>query len=79
MARRRQQRLEDVYDREAEQRRLDQRMDERFERMMEQMTERMTALLANQNRNNPPPQNCHDFMENFDEGSVDEEIEVPCR
>ena len=40
MARRRQQRLEDVYDREAEQRRLDQRMDERFERMMEQMTER---------------------------------------
>ena len=35
MARRRQQRLEDVYDREAEQRRLDQRMDERFERMME--------------------------------------------
>ena len=63
-----------MYDREIEQQRLDQRMDERFERMMEQMTERMTALLANQNRNNPPPQNRHDFVENFDEGSVDEEI-----
>ena len=79
MARRRQQRLDDVYDREIEQQRLDQRMDERFERMMEQMTERMTALLANQNRNNLPPQNRHDFVENFDEGSVDEEIEVPHR
>ena len=79
MARRRQQRLDDVYDREIEQQRLDQRMDERFERMMEKMNERMTALLANQNRNNPPPQNRHDFVENFDKGSVDEEIEVPRR
>ena len=46
---------------------------------MEQMTERMTALLTNQNRNNLPPQNRNDFVENFDEGSVDEEIEVPRR
>ena len=79
MTRRRQQCLDDVYDREIEQQRLDQRMDERFERMMEQMTERMTAPLANQNRNNPPPQNRNDFAENFDEGSIDEEIEVPRR
>ena len=79
MAQRRQQRLDDVYDREIEQQRLDQRMDERFERMMEQMTERMTALLANQNRNNPPPQNCNDFADNLDEGNSDEEIEVPHR
>ena len=47
--------------------------------MMGQMMERMTALLANQNRNNPPPQNCNNFMENFDKGSSDEEIEVPRR
>ena len=47
--------------------------------MMEQMTERMTALLANQNRSNPPPQNRNNFAENFDEGSIDEEIEVPRR
>ena len=75
MARRRQQCLDDVYDRQ----RLDQRMDERFEWMMGQMTERMTPLSANQNRNNPPPQNHNDFMENFDQGNSDEEIEVPCR
>ena len=68
-----------MYDREAEQRRLDQRMDEKFDRMIEQMTERMTALLANQNRNNPPPQNRNDFAKNFDEGNSDEEIEVPHR
>ena len=79
MVRRRQQRLDDVYDHEIEQQRLDQRMDERFEWMMEQMTERMTALLANQNRNNPPPQNRNDFADNFDEGNNDEEIEVPHR
>ena len=79
MARRRQQRLDDVYDRGIEQQRLDQRMDERFERMMEQMMERMIALLVNQNRNNPPPQNHNDFSENFNEGSSDGEIEVPRR
>ena len=47
--------------------------------MMEQITERMTALFANQNRNNPPPQNRNHFAKNFDEGSSDEEIEVPRR
>ena len=41
--------------------------------------ERMTALLTNQNRNNPPPQNRNDFAENFDKGNNDEEIEVSRR
>ena len=52
----RQQRLDDVYDREMEQQRINQYMDERFERyeqMMKQLTKRMVALIGNQNPVHP--------------------------
>ena len=56
MARWRQQRLDDVYDREIEQQRINQYMDERFEQyeqMMKQLTKRMVALIGNQNPVHP--------------------------
>ena len=56
MARWRQQRLDDVYDREMEQQRINQYMDERFERyeqMMKQLTKRMVAFIGNQNPVHP--------------------------
>ena len=56
MARWRQQRLDDVYDREMEQQRINQYMDERFEQyeqMMKQLTNRMVALIGNQNPVHP--------------------------
>ena len=56
MAHWRQQRLDDVYDREMEQQRINQYMDERFEQyeqMMKQLTKRMVALISNQNPVHP--------------------------
>ena len=48
--------MDDVYDREMEQQRINQYMDERFERyeqMMKQLTKRMVALIGNQNPVHP--------------------------
>ena len=81
MARRRQQRLEDVYDREMEQQRINQYMDERFERyeqMMNQLTKRIAALIGNQNPVHPIQYyyNRHGYSD--EEVSDDEEEENYC-
>ena len=77
----RQHRLDDVYDREMEQQRINQYMDERFERyeqMMKQLTKRMVALIGNQNPVHPIQYYYNRHGYSYEEVSDDKEEENYC-